>query len=239
MTTPNAAEEFMHSLDQHPEIEQELRRRLLTQELLDLPNTVGTLATVISEMRDIFDHRLTSLESQQSENTEQLNSIQQTLNTLDGRVANTTGSDYERRATRRVPSLLSRYLRLSRIQALHSPLQETAPFLVEMINNALTAHDITDSEKEPPIQSLIEFRNFLPCSSDAAVPQLMPLGQADRQKWFCPITKPSLAAARPVDPGSNGLRRSRANPVLAGAAHRAHGLGGRAAVLHRDRFHVG
>ena len=38
ITTPNAAEEFMRSLDQHPEIEQELRRRLLTQELLDLPN---------------------------------------------------------------------------------------------------------------------------------------------------------------------------------------------------------
>ena len=116
--------------------------------LSDLPNTVGKLATAISEMRDIFDHRLTSLESQQSENTGQLNSIQQTLNTLDGRVANTTGSDYERSATRRVPSLLSRYLRLSRIQALHSPLQETAPFLVEMINNALTAHDITDSEAD-------------------------------------------------------------------------------------------
>ena len=75
MTTPNAAEEFMRSLDQHPEIEQELRRRLLTQELLDLPNTVGKLATAISEMRAIFDRRLTSLESQQSENTEQLNSI--------------------------------------------------------------------------------------------------------------------------------------------------------------------
>ena len=148
MTTPNAAEEFMRSLDQHPEIEQELRRRLLTQELLDLPNTVGKLATAISEMREIFDRRLTSLESQQSENTEQLNSIQQTLNTLDGRVANITGSDYERRATRRVPSLLSRYLRLSRIQVLHSPLQETAPFLVGMINNALTAHDITDSEAD-------------------------------------------------------------------------------------------
>ena len=55
MTTPNAAEEFMRSLDQHPEIEQELRRRLLTQELLDLPNTVGKLATAISEMRQIFD----------------------------------------------------------------------------------------------------------------------------------------------------------------------------------------
>ena len=93
MTTPHAAEEFMRSLDQHPEIEQELRRRLLTQELLDLPNTVGKLATAISEMREIFDRRLTSLESQQSENTEQLNSIQQTLNTLDGRVANITGSD--------------------------------------------------------------------------------------------------------------------------------------------------
>ena len=38
ITTPNAAEEFMRSLDQHPEIEQELRRRLLTQELLDLPH---------------------------------------------------------------------------------------------------------------------------------------------------------------------------------------------------------
>ena len=66
MTTPHAAEEFMRSLDQHPEIEQELRRRLLTQELLDLPNTVGKLATAISEMREIFDRRLTSLESQQS-----------------------------------------------------------------------------------------------------------------------------------------------------------------------------
>ena len=39
-----------------------------------------------------------------------------------------------------------------------------------------------------------------------------------------PINKPSLAAARPVDPGLNGLRRRRANPVLAGAAHRAHAL---------------
>ena len=113
-----------------------MRRCLLTQELLDLPNTVGTLATAISEMREIFDRRLTSLESRQSENTEQLTSIQQTLNTLDGRVANVTGSDYERRTTRRVPSLLSRYLRLSRIHALYSPLQENASFLVEMINNA-------------------------------------------------------------------------------------------------------
>ncbi len=47
-----------------------------------------------------------------------------------------------------MPSLLSRYLRLSRIQTLHSPLQETAPFLVEMINKALTAHDITDIEAD-------------------------------------------------------------------------------------------
>ena len=37
ITTPHAAEEFMRSLDQHPEIEQELRRRLLTQELLRTP----------------------------------------------------------------------------------------------------------------------------------------------------------------------------------------------------------
>ena len=148
MTTPNATEEFMRSLDQHPEIEQELRRRLLTQELIDLPNTVSTLAIAISEMREIFDRRLASLESQQSENTEQLNSIQRTLNTLDGRIANITGSDYQRRATRRMPSLLSRHLRLSRIQALHSPLQKTAPYLDEMINNALTTHQITDSEAD-------------------------------------------------------------------------------------------
>ena len=65
MTTPNAAEEFM-SLDQHPEIEQELRRRLLTQG----PSQHGRdTASAISEMREIFD-RPHALESQQSENTE-------------------------------------------------------------------------------------------------------------------------------------------------------------------------
>ena len=99
-------------------------------------------------MREIFDRRLTSLESLLLEDTRQLTSIRQTLNTLDGRVSHTIGPDYERNAARRAPRLLSRYLRLSRIQVLHSPLQETAPYLVEMIDNALQSHEITDDEAD-------------------------------------------------------------------------------------------
>ena len=77
-----------------------------------------------------------------------LDSIRQTLNNLDGRVANVTGSDYERKAARRSASLLSRYLRLNEIQLLHSPLHETATYLVEMVNNALLKSEITTGEAD-------------------------------------------------------------------------------------------
>ena len=133
------AHDLIDALDAEPELTDELRRRILTDELLALPEKVDQLASTVGQLASTVADGFVAVNTR-------LESLEGRLNTLDGRVANITGSDYERRATRRVPSLLSRYLRLSRIQALHSPLQETAPFLVEMINNALTAHDITDSE---------------------------------------------------------------------------------------------
>ena len=162
MTTPDPAAEFLRSLDDNPEVKEEIRQRLLTQELLDLPNTVAQMAASVSEMRDVFDQRVTALEerfdgfqAQQSENTEQLNSIRQTLDrldgkvgSLDGRVSNITGSDYERKATRRTPNLLSRYLHLGQIQVIHSPLQETAPYLVQVVNDAMEADTITAEQAD-------------------------------------------------------------------------------------------
>ena len=162
MTTPDPTAGLLRSLDDNPEFKEEIRQRLLTQELLDLPNTVAQMAVSVSEMRDVFDKRVTALEerfdgfqAQQSENTEQLNSIRQTLDSLDsrvdsldGRVSNITGSDYERKATRRTSNLLSRYLRLEQIQVIHSPLQETASYLVQVVNDALKADTITTEQAD-------------------------------------------------------------------------------------------
>ena len=155
MTTPDPATEFMHALDQHPEIEEELRRRLLSKEVIDLPGIVAQLANTVSEMANTFDRRLTAVENRLDSIDGRLDNLDGHMaqligqvNNVDGRVANLTGTDYERKAARRIQSLLSRYMRLTRIQVLHSPAHETADYLVSTLNGAMDTGRVSAEEAD-------------------------------------------------------------------------------------------
>ena len=67
---------------------------------------------------------------------------------IDRQLDSIESSDYERLATRRAKSILSRYLRLSQIELLQSPLHETAPHLAHVVNTALREHDLMASEAD-------------------------------------------------------------------------------------------
>ena len=148
MTTPDPATEFMHALDQHPEIEEELRRRLLSKEVIDLPGIVAQLANTVSEMANTFDRRLTAVENWLDSIDGHMAQLISQVNNVDGRVANLTGTDYERKAARRIQSLLSRYMRLTRIQVLHSPAHETADYLVSTLNGAMDTGRVSAEEAD-------------------------------------------------------------------------------------------
>ena len=69
MTTPEA-DAFMRQLDQDPELLERVRARILTRELLQLPETVARLASIQQETAERLD-------SFQQQTTEQINALQE------------------------------------------------------------------------------------------------------------------------------------------------------------------
>ena len=83
MTIPNPISELLTALDNDPQLEEALRQRILTRELLDLPQKVAELADTVARMAETFDRRLTTLEErvddvagQQATTNERLDGIE-------------------------------------------------------------------------------------------------------------------------------------------------------------------
>ena len=86
MTTPNAITELLAALDDDPQLEAMLRQRLLTKEILDLPqkvaeltDAVSDLASTIAEMARVSDQRLTAVENR-------LDAVENRLGTVEVRL---------------------------------------------------------------------------------------------------------------------------------------------------------
>ena len=79
MTTPEA-EAFIRQLDQDPELLERVRARILTRELLQLPETVARLASIQQETAE----RLASFQQQ---TTEQINALQEAQQHTNERLA--------------------------------------------------------------------------------------------------------------------------------------------------------
>ena len=65
MTTPNPISEILEALENNPEIEEALRQRILTRELLALPEQVAQLTATVADMARVFEQRLSALEAKQ------------------------------------------------------------------------------------------------------------------------------------------------------------------------------
>ena len=93
MTTPDPITELLSAMDNHPQLEEALRQRLLTQELLELPQKVAGLTDTVARMVEVFDRRLTILEgrvedlaAQQITTNERLDRVEVRLDRVEERL---------------------------------------------------------------------------------------------------------------------------------------------------------
>ena len=183
MTTPNPITEILQAMDNNPELEEALRQRILTRELLALPEQVAQLAATVAEMARVFEERLTALEARQDatdarfdridarfdgidarldgmdtrfdgidaqlrDMTARQDTMQGQLNTMQGQLNNITGTDYERRAVRRAPRLVRRYLGVQNAEVLVAINRQNGRTITDLVNSATMAGAITEDDAD-------------------------------------------------------------------------------------------
>ena len=62
MTTPNPITELLAAMDSDPQLEEALRQRVLTREILELPQKLAELADMVARMAETLDRRLAAVE---------------------------------------------------------------------------------------------------------------------------------------------------------------------------------
>ena len=204
MTTPNPITEILQAMDDNPELEEALRQRILTRELLALPEQVAQLAATVAEMARVFEERLAALEARQDATharfdridarfdgidarldgmdtrfdgidarldgmdtrfdgidarldgmdarfdgiDAQLRDMTARQDTMQGQLNNLTGTDYERRAVRRAPRLVRRYLGVQNAEVLVAINRQNGRTITDLVNNAAMAGTITEDDAD-------------------------------------------------------------------------------------------
>jgi hypothetical protein len=154
MTTPEDYA-FIRQLDQDPELLEQVRARILTRELLHLPETVAQLARFQQETAQ----QIEALQHAQQQTNERLDGFQQQTNErldtltgsvqrIEGTLGNLIGSAYENHAARRAPRLIARYLRMQRAQVLQAPNVGYNAHLDNMVNESVINGAITDQQAQ-------------------------------------------------------------------------------------------
>ncbi len=162
MTTPNPITEILEAMDNNPELEEALRQRILTRELLALPEQVAQLAATVAEMARVFEERLAALEARQDATDArfdridarfdgidaQLRDMTARQDTMQGQLNNLTGTDYERRAVRRAPRLVRRYLGVQNAEVLVAINRQNGRSITDLVNSAAMAGTITEDDAD-------------------------------------------------------------------------------------------
>src|SRR5579884_565050 len=134
--TVNDFQDLLKVLDQHPEWRDELRRRLLTDELLELPAIVRELA----ERMDALAGRMDALAGQMDELAKAQAGTEHQLGALVGRVGMLEGSLFEMKFAERSPAYLSRFARrLRRIDISR---------LADLLDEAAERGEVTPDERD-------------------------------------------------------------------------------------------
>ncbi len=140
MTAPDLAAVY-RSLREDPEAREELRRLVLTDELLALPAVVARLAQRVDQLAERMDQlaeRMDQLTAAQQRTEQRLEALIDQVRSIDGRVGWLEGAVLEDRVTRRASSYFQRIAR--RIRVLDSP------ELDDILEEAVERGVLTDEE---------------------------------------------------------------------------------------------
>ena len=197
MTTPNAITELLAAMDNDPQLEETLRQRILTQELLELPQKVAALTDTVARMVEVFDRRLTVVEgrvddlaAQQVTTNERLDRIEGRLDRIEGRLDrieerldrieeeqrimrgqlnNLIGSDYERRTVRRAPRLVRRHLGVRNAAVLVAINRPNGDTIARLLNDGADQGIITEDDADELDRADVILRGSSPDGEDVYV----------------------------------------------------------------------
>ncbi len=141
MTAPNQISEILAALDSDPQVEEALRQRILTRELLDLPQKVADLADAVVRMAEVFDRRLTILE-------ERVDDLAAEQRIMRGQLNNLTGTDYERRVVRRASRIVRRYLGVRSAEVLLAINRPGGDTIANLLNDSADQGIITEDDAD-------------------------------------------------------------------------------------------
>ena len=134
MTHPiNTFQDILDAISQNPGLKEELRRLILTEELISLPSVVGIPAPgvgTIAEQLHGLNSRLGSIEGQ-------MGGIESQMETLNGKLGRLTGEDYDGQAAEFGDRRIRDSLDLHQVQLIYRYMEEGRKHLNELMAPAV------------------------------------------------------------------------------------------------------
>ncbi len=150
---PKQYQDFLDFIDRNPEYRQDLKRRLLTQELMDLPEQFARLVKTVQELRDAFyafaekvDQRLNVLENDVAVLKQNMTEVKADVAVLKDDVAALKGDNTERRARESILNIAKDHLNLVRGRVLLAGTRDTNENFRETLEKAETEGLITPTQ---------------------------------------------------------------------------------------------
>ncbi len=162
MTTPNPITELLAAMDNDPQLKEELRQRLLTRELLELPQKLARLADTVDRMAETLDRRFTLLE-------ERVDGLAAEQRIMRGQLNNLIGSDYERKVVRRAPRLVRRHLGVRNAAALVAISRPNGDTIASLLNDGADRGVITEDDADELDRADVILRGSSPDGDDVYV----------------------------------------------------------------------
>ena len=190
MTTPNPITELLAAMDNDPQLEEALRQRVLTREILELPQKLAELADMVARMAETLDRRLAAVEAQQVVTNERLDGMEaqqvvtnERLDGVDGRldrieydqrvmrgqINNLNGSDYERKVVRRMSRLVRRHLGVRDAAVLAAINRPNGDTIASLLNDGTERGVITEDDADELDRADVILRGSSPDGEDVYV----------------------------------------------------------------------
>ncbi len=159
MTTAPTIDDIIRIMREQPEARDALRRELLTDELLELPELFATLTKrvdgiavrldTLTERVDRLTERLDRLTERLDKLTERLDKLTEHITEMDSKLGQLLGDRLERRAAFRLPPRLSQRLGLRRTRAVYPvavpPTSESS--FIDSVEEAAESGLITEEQE--------------------------------------------------------------------------------------------
>lgn len=157
MTTPvNSFQDILDALEQNPELKNQLRTHILTEELLQLPAQFLLLREGFSSLREGFNslgEDFSSLREDFSSLRTDVDELKTRMNRVEGRLGNIEGNLYEQNAVRAVVQLASLELGIEAPRVAYSKFDTAHPNFNQALQEALQSGLISREQFRDLIQA--------------------------------------------------------------------------------------